>query len=197
MAVDAVSAGSKYKGNNYHTAATVSGGFNTAVGGESHVERNTISACVHSDQTIINEGAVRLRLLEPMIAGETTIPANATITGYGKVSGERLNISITNIEYSGLIIPVELAVIDSDGQSGIFIPNSMELNAVKEVVANLSSNMGTTIDVTDQDAMSEILTDIGKGAIEGVSQYVTKKLQQEKLHLKAGYKLMLYQQKKS
>ncbi len=176
--------------------ATASGGFNTAVGGESHVERNTISACVHADQTIIDAGAVRLRLLEPMIAGETTIPANATITGYSKVSGERLNIAITNIEYDGLIIPVELAVIDSDGQSGIFIPNSMELNAVKEVVANLSSNMGTTIDVTDQDAMSEILTDVGKGAIEGVSSYVSKKLKQEKVHLKAGYKLMLYQERR-
>ncbi len=176
--------------------STISGGFNTAVGREGEINRNTISACVHSDQTVIDAGAVKLRLLEPMVAGSTTIPINATITGYGKVSGERLSISINNIEYQGLIIPIELAVIDSDGQNGIFIPNSMELNAAKEVVANLSSNMGTTIDVTDQDAVSEILTDVGKGAIKGVSSYVSKKIQQQKIHLKAGYKVLLYQEKK-
>ncbi|MFR9577191.1 MAG: conjugative transposon protein TraM [Rikenellaceae bacterium] len=175
--------------------ATSSAGFNTAVGREQSNRRNTISACIHSDQTIIDGGAVRLRLLEPMMAGDYTIPQNATISGYGKVSGERLAITITNIEHQGLIVPVELSVVDSDGQSGIFIPNSMELNAFKEVVANLGANVGTSIDINEQDALNEILTDLGEGAIQGVSQYVSKKLKQEKVHLKAGYKVMLYQKK--
>ena len=54
----------------------------------------------------------------------------AVVVGTGKIQGERLDIEITSLEYDGTIIPVELAVYDTDGQPGIFIPNSMEMNAV-------------------------------------------------------------------
>ncbi|MFR9554279.1 MAG: conjugative transposon protein TraM, partial [Rikenellaceae bacterium] len=93
------------------------------------------------------------------------------------------------------ILPVELMVIDSDGTEGIFIPNSMEANAIKEVAANLGSNMGTTINLNQQDAANQILTDLGKGAIQGASQYIGKKMREVKVHLKAGYRVMLYQEK--
>ena len=57
-----------------------------------------------------------------------TIPRGAVVVGTGKIQGERLDIEITSLEYDGTIIPVELAVYDTDGQPGIFIPNSMEMN---------------------------------------------------------------------
>ena len=38
------------------------------------------------------------------------------IFGTGKIQGERLDIEITSLEYDGTIIPVELAVYDTDGQ---------------------------------------------------------------------------------
>lgn len=170
-------------------------GFHTAVGTATQTEKNTIRACVHDNQTIIDGQAVRLRLLEPMRAGETVIPQNALVTGMGKIAGERLGISITSLEYKGLIIPVELTVIDSDGQEGIFIPGSMEIDAIKEIAANLGGNLGTTINLNQQSAGDQLLTDLGKGAIQGTSQYIAKKMRTIKVHLKAGYNLMLYQKK--
>ena len=170
-------------------------GFHTAVGIKGESEKNTIKACVHDNQTITDGQAVRLRLLEPMRAGETIIPKNALVTGMGKIAAERLGISITSLEYKGLIIPVELMVIDSDGQEGIFIPGSMEIDAIKEVAANLGGNLGTTINLNQQSAGNQLLTDLGKGAIQGTSQYIAKKMRTIKVHLKAGYKLMLYQDK--
>lgn len=170
-------------------------GFHTAVGAIAQTEKNTIRACVHDNQTIIDGQAVRLRLLEPMRAGETVIPQNALVTGMGKITGERLGISITSLEYKGLIIPVELTVIDSDGQEGIFIPGSMEIDAIKEIAANLGGNLGTTINLNQQSAGDQLLTDLGKGAIQGTSQYIAKKMRTIKVHLKAGYNLMLYQKK--
>lgn len=170
-------------------------GFHTAVGTATQTEKNTIRACVHDNQTIIDGQAVRLRLLEPMRAGETVIPQNALVTGLGKIAGERLGISITSLEYKGLIIPVELTVIDSDGQEGIFIPGSMEIDAIKEIAANLGGNLGTTINLNQQSAGDQLLTDLGKGAIQGTSQYIAKKMRTIKVHLKAGYNLMLYQKK--
>ena len=69
----------------------------------------------------------------------------------------------------------------------------MEANAVKEVAANMGQNLGTSISITNQSAKDQLLSELGRGAIQGVSQYITKKLRKEKVHLKSGYTLMLYQ----
>lgn len=108
-------------------------------------------------------------------------------------TGERLHVNILQVEYGGTIIPVKLAVYDNDGQEGIFIPGSMEANAVKEVAANLGQNLGTSISITNQSAGDQLLSELGKGAIQGVSQYISRKMREEKVHLKSGYTLMLYQ----
>lgn len=175
-------------------ARTVGAGFHTAVGqaGENGT-RNTIRACIHGDQTVISGQSVRLRLLEPMRVGSHVLPRNSLLTGDGRIQGERLGITVSQVEYEGVIVPVELAVYDSDGQEGIFIPGSMEASAMKEVAANLGQNLGTTISITNQSAGDQLLSELGKGAIQGVSQYISKKMRQEKVRLKSGYSLMLYQ----
>ena len=90
------------------------------------------------------------------------------------------------------IIPVELSIYDSDGQEGINIPNSMELSAVKEVAANMGSSLGSSINIST-DAGAQLASDLGKGLIQGTSQYIAKKMRTVKVHLKSGYRVMLYQ----
>mgnify|MGYP003536931223 CR=1 FL=1 len=175
-------------------AQSVGGGFHTAVGeAPKQAARNTIKACVHGDQTIISGQSVRLRLLEAMRVGKYVLPRNTLITGEGSIKGERLDIEILQVEHSGTIIPVELTVHDNDGQAGIFIPGSMEASAAKEMAANLGQNLGTSISITNQSAGDQLLSEVGRGAIQGVSQYISKKMREEKVHLKSGYTLMLYQ----
>ena len=168
--------------------------FNTAVGTAEVSERNTIPACVHGAQSVTDGQTVRLRLLEPMAVAGRTIPRNAVVVGTGRIQGERLDIGITSLEYDGTIIPVELAVYDTDGQPGIFIPNSMELDAVKEVAANMGGSLGSSINISTN-AGAQLASDLGKGLIQGTSQYIAKKMRTVKVHLKAGYKVMLYQEK--
>ena len=168
--------------------------FNTAVGGTTVSDRNTLSACVYGAQSVTDGQAVRLRLLEPMAVADKIIPRNAVVVGAAKIQGERLNIEITSLEYGGTIIPVELAVYDTDGQPGIFIPNSLELNAVKEVAANMGGSLGSSINIST-DAGAQLASDLGKGLIQGTSQYIAKKMRTVKVHLKAGYKVMLFQEK--
>ena len=175
-------------------AQSVGGGFHTAVGeAPKQTARNTIKACVHGDQTITSGQSVRLRLLEAMRVGKYVLPRNTLITGEGSIKGERLDIEILQVEHNGTIIPVELTVHDNDGQAGIFIPGSMEASAVKEMAANLGQNLGTSISITNQSAGDQLLSEVGRGAIQGVSQYISKKMREEKVHLKSGYTLMLYQ----
>lgn len=167
--------------------------FHTAIGTKELTEVNTIKACIHENKTLTNGQGVKMRLLEPMRAGKYVLPKQAVITGMVKIAGDRLHISITSLEYQGQIIPVEVQVYDSDGQKGIFIPGSLELNAVKEVAANMGNSLGSSINISTN-AGAQFASDLGKGVIQGTSQYIGKKMREVKVHLKAGYQIMLYQE---
>ena len=166
-------------------------GFNTAVGSGYAMGKNTIRACIHQDQTIMNGQTVKLRLLEPLQAGNLVIPQNTLVSGTGKVQGERLDIVVSSIEYRGNLLPVELAVYDSDGQKGLSVPSSLEQEAAKEALANIGGGLGTSISFA-QSAGQQIAMDLTKGVMQGGSQYLAKKFRTVKVHLKAGYELMLY-----
>ena len=166
--------------------------FQTAIGTVSQTDRNTISACVHNNQTVMDGQTVRFRLLEPMSVSGREIPRNALVVGTAKLQGERLSIIISSLEYRGSIIPVELSVYDTDGQAGIFIPGSMERSAAKEIVAGMGTSVGSSVNIST-DAKAQLASDLGKGLIQGTSQYFTKKMRTVKVHLKAGYKVLLYQ----
>ena len=166
--------------------------FSTAVGTKRTNFKNTISACVATDQSVTDGQSVRLRTLEPMWIGNSLLPKNTTVVGAARLQGERLEIKIENVEALGCIMEVDLSVYDSDGQEGINIPNSMESDALHEIGANMGSTMGSSINLTTN-AGAQLASDVGKGLINGVSQYLNKKLRTPKIHLKSGYKIMLRQ----
>ena len=165
-------------------------GFNTAVGTGYAMGKNTVAACIHQDQTLVDGQAVKLRLLEPMQAGNIVVPKNTLVAGTAKVQGERLDILVSSIEYAGNIIPVELAVFDTDGQKGLSVPSSMEQEAFNEAMANIGSGLGTSISFA-QSAGQQVAMDVTRGLLQGTSGYLAKKFRTVKVKLKAGYKVML------
>lgn len=167
-------------------------GFTTAVGTMRAVTKNTIAAVVANNQSVTDGESVKLRTTEPMWVGSRLIPRNTVIVGSARVQGERLEIEISSIECDGSIYDVELQVYDSDGQEGINIPNSMESDALHEIGANMGSTMGSSINISTNTG-AQIASDVGRGLINGVSQYLNKKLRTVKVHLKAGYRVMLHQ----
>ncbi len=166
--------------------------FNTSVGTMRAVAKNTIAAVVAGNQSVIDGESVSLRTTEPMWVGNRLIPRNTSIVGSARVQGERLEIEISSVECQGTIYDVELQVYDSDGQEGINIPNSMESDALHEIGANMGSTMGSSINISTNMG-AQIASDVGRGLINGVSQYLTKKMRTVKVHLKAGYRVMLHQ----
>ncbi len=152
--------------------------------------KNTIAACIHNDQTIVDGQSVRLRLTEQLQAGTILVPTNAIISGTARIQGERMGITVNSLEYEGLILPVDLTVYDTDGQRGIYIPNTGTVNAAKEIVANMGTSAGTSISLTSN-ASQQLVADLGRSAIQGTSQYMAKKLREVKVNLKAGYKVLL------
>ena len=174
------------------TSANETRSFSTAVGGKRSNFKNTISACVATDQSIADGQSVKLRTLEPMWIGNSLLPKNTMVVGAARLQGERLEIKVESIEALGCIMDVDLSVYDSDGQEGINIPNSLEGDALKEIGANMGSTMGSSINLTTN-AGAQLASDVGKGLINGVSQYLNKRLRTPKVKLKAGYKIMLKQ----
>lgn len=173
-------------------SATSARSFNTSVGTAKSVSKNTIAAVVAGNQSVVDGESVRLRTIEPMWIGSRLVPRNTAIVGSARVQGERLEIEITSVECEGSIYDVELQVYDSDGQEGINIPNSMESDALHEIGANMGSTMGSSINISTNTG-AQIASDVGRGLINGVSQYLTKKMRTVKVHLKAGYRVMLHQ----
>lgn len=166
-------------------------GFNTAVGSGYAIGKNTIAACIHQDQTLTDGQTVKLRLLEPLQAGNIVVPKNTLVSAVAKVQGERLDVMVSSIEFAGNIIPVELTVFDSDGQKGLSVPSSMEQEAFNEAMANIGSGLGTSISFA-QSAGQQVAMDVTRGLLQGTSGYLAKKFRTVKVHLKAGYKVMLY-----
>ena len=173
-------------------SASSSRSFNTSVGSSGIVNKNTIAAVVANNQSVTDGESVKLRTTEPMWVGSRLIPRNTVIVGSARVQGERLEIEISSIECEGSIYDVELQVYDSDGQEGINIPNSMESDALHEIGANMGSTMGSSINISTNTG-AQIASDVGRGLINSVSQYLNKKLRTVKVHLKAGYRVMLHQ----
>ncbi len=174
------------------SAQTADRGFNTSVGTTKSIGKNTIAAVIAGDQSVTNGQAVKLRTVEPMWIGNRLVPRNTAIVGEARLQGERLEVEITSVECEGSVYEIELQVYDSDGQEGINIPNSMESDALHEIGANMGSTMGSSINIST-DAGAQIVSDVGRGLINGVSQYLTKKMRTVKVHLKAGYRVMLHQ----
>ncbi len=174
------------------SAQTADRGFNTSVGTTKSIGKNTIAAVIAGDQSVTNGQAVKLRTVEPMWIGNRLVPRNTAIVGEARLQGERLEVEITSVECEGSVYEIELRVYDSDGQEGINIPNSMESDALHEIGANMGSTMGSSINIST-DAGAQIVSDVGRGLINGVSQYLTKKMRTVKVHLKAGYRVMLHQ----
>lgn len=166
--------------------------FTTSVGVKAISQKNTIAAVVAGDQSVISGQSVKLRLTEPMWVGNSLIPRNTVIVGQARLQGERLEVEVSSIEANGSVYEVDLQVFDSDGQEGVNIPNSMESDAIHEIGANMGSTMGSSINLTTNTG-AQIASDVGRGLINGVSQYLNKKLRTVKVHLKAGYRVMLHQ----
>ena len=170
-------------------------GFYTAGSTEEVVQpKNSIKACVHEAQTVVGETGVRLRLLEPAKTPQRTIPKGTIITANAKFQNGRLQLKVTSVELEGNIIPVDITIYDLDGQQGLYVPYSPEMNALTEMAGNMSQTGGTSVMLT-QNAGQQVAADLSRGVVQGISGYFAKKVRTPKVTLKAGYQVFLVSKK--
>lgn len=166
-------------------------GFYTADVSQQVVQpKNSIKATVLETQTLTDESGVRLRLLETAQTPNRSIPAGTVLTANAKFGNGRLQLKISSIEFEGNIIPVDITVYDLDGQQGLSVPYSPEMNALTEAASNMSQSAGTSIMMT-RSAGQQMAADLSRGLVQGVSGYFSKKVKTPKVTVKAGHQVFL------
>ncbi|MBO9587039.1 MAG: conjugative transposon protein TraM, partial [Flavobacterium sp.] len=151
--------------------------------------QNSIEAVVHQTQTIINGSVVKLRLASDIFLQGTTIPRNTFLYGIAAVKGERLEVKIANIQYSNSIFPVDLAVYDIDGICGIYIPGAISRDVAKASADQSIQTLGLT-GISDSWGAQAA----GMG-LEAAKSLMGKKAKLVKAVVKAGYRVLLYDEK--
>lgn len=152
--------------------------------------KNSIRACAAETQVVTGETGVPLRLLEPAITPVRTIPQGTILTANAKFQNGRLQLKVTSIELEGSFIPVDITIYDLDGQQGLFVPYSPEMNALTEIASNMSQTSASSITMT-RSAGQQVAGDLSRGLIQGISGYFSKKIKTPKVTLKAGHQVFL------
>ena len=169
-------------------------GFHSLTSAVAAVPRNTLSVVVDRTATLKEGDNVALRLLETAKVQGLRIPRQSRLIARAKIEGNRLHLLVRSIEVEGRIIAVKLSAYDTDGQEGVFIPGSEDINALKEVGANIGGSMGTSFTFASS-AKDQIISEAARGVMQGASQLLQKKLRTVKVTLKGGYRLFLVQSK--
>lgn len=155
---------------------------------------NSIKACIHEGLQLTGQGFVKIRLLESAQITNHTIPKGNILIAQAKFQSNRLQLTVSSVEINGSIIPVELNVYDTDGQQGLSVSYSQEMNALTEMAGNMSQTSGTSLMLT-QSAGQQIAADLTRGVVQGISGYFSKKVRTPKVNLKAGHQILLVSKK--
>lgn len=166
------------------------GFYTTGTSEQVQQPKNSIRAIVQETQTVTDESGIRLRLLETAKTPSRTIPAGTVLTANAKFQNGRLQLKVTSVEFEGNIIPVDITVYDLDGQQGLYVPYSPEMNALTEIASNMSQTSGTSIMMT-RSAGQQAAGDLSRGVVQGISGYFSKKMRTPKVTVKAGHQLFL------
>jgi conjugative transposon TraM protein len=160
-------------------------GFHTL--GESNTTSNvnSVPAVIHNDQVVEQGSTVKLRLLQDVQLEGHLIPRNSFLYGTCNMSGNRLTIAATSVQYQGNLLPVSLKAFDIDGNEGLNIPGSIDRDALKQGAAQGVSG-------ADMLTLSPSLGAQAAGiAIQTGKALTGRKIKTVKIHLKANYQLLL------
>jgi len=132
-----------------------------------------------------------------MQVGKMIIPIGTIVVGVASIGVDRVYITVSSIESEGVIAPVQMSVYDYDGQHGLFVPGSLENEALREIAADVTNGIGSTTSNSmsmfgqQPSAAEQVKSDVMRGTIQGTARYIGKKLSQTKVVLQDNHKLYL------
>ncbi len=153
-------------------------------------ENNFIKAVIDEDTKGYLGSRIRIRLLEDIYVAKKRIKKGSIL--YAQVSAfsmQRVNLNIVSVLADGEILPINLSIYDLDGMQGLFIPNSLFRDMVKEMGSQ--SVQGTNLDING----SSFFTSIGSKLFTSTSQSIANIIKTNKAKLKYNSYVYLIDEK--
>ena len=153
------------------------------------ISHQAIAAVIDETQTLISGATVKLRLTQDVYINGLLVPKNTFVFGMGEVSGERLKIQVKDIRYGNNIFPVSLSVYDMDGIEGIKVPGAITRDAAKEGADQAIQSLQL------MDMNPSLASRAAGAGIETIKGLLGKKAKLVRVTVKAGYPVLLVDQK--
>ena len=159
--------------------------FNTLTQNEH--EPKLIKAIIDENIKAVDGSRVRLRLLDDIEIGETTVHKGsylyATMSGF---ASQRVKGSITSILVDDELLKVSLSLYDTDGLEGLYVPSSQFRETTKDVASGaMQGNMNI-----DQSGATNSFSQWGMQAVtnayQKTSNAISKAIKKNKVQLKYG-----------
>lgn len=144
-----------------------------------------IPAVIEESRKVTQGSVIKLRLLDTVILNGQIVPKNHFIYGICDITNQRLILDIKNIRLGNSIVPVDLSVFDMDGMRGINVPEAL----TKDAVNGGTDDALRSIQLMTMD--QSITTQVAGAGIDAAKGLFSKKVKLVKVKLKAGYKILL------
>ena len=150
-------------------------------------EPKLIQAIIDEDIKAVDGSRIRLRLLDDVEIDECVVKRgtylDATVSGF---SSGRVKGNINSILVDDELVKVSLALYDTDGMEGLYVPNSQFRETSKDVASsaisgNMSMSTGTTGNSLAQWGMQAV-----NNAYQKTSNAIGKAIKKNKVKLKYG-----------
>jgi conjugative transposon TraM protein len=140
---------------------------------------------VPARQVLVSGAMVKLKLLQAVRIGGSTLSAGTYLYGLAALNGERLMVGVHSVRYGDRILPVDLRVYDTDGLEGIYIPGAITRDVVKQSADQGINSLG--LGVYDPSIGGQA-TQAGIQLAKGL---MSRKVRQVRVTVEAGYRLLL------
>ncbi|MCW3170290.1 conjugative transposon protein TraM [Chryseobacterium sp. 09-1422] len=166
-------------------------GINTAFNAVYKERDNSfIKALIDEDNKGFLGSRIRFRLLEDIFVGNRKISKGSIL--YGQISGftmQRVDLKIISVFGKGEIFPINLSIYDVDGMKGLYVPQSVFRDMIREMGSN--SVQGTQMDMGGEG----FFTTIGSKLFTSTSKSIANLIKTNKAKLKYNSYVFLIDEK--
>ncbi|MFY1047463.1 conjugative transposon protein TraM [Chryseobacterium sp. GP-SGM7] len=153
-------------------------------------ENSFIKAVIDEDNKGFLGSRIRFRLLEDIFVGNKKISKGSIL--YGQISGftmQRVDLKIISVFAKGEILPINLSIYDVDGMKGLYVPQSVFRDMIREMGSN--SVQGTQMDMGGEG----FFTTIGSKLFTSTSKSIANLIKTNKAKLKYNSYVFLIDEK--
>ena len=161
--------------------------FNTLC--DNDKETSLIKAIIDENIKAVDGSRVRLRLLDDIEINDVVVPKGsylyATMSGFGS---QRVKGNVQSIMVDDDIIKVSLALYDTDGLEGLYVPSSQFRETTKDVSSGALSNTSslTNSSTTSGNSLATWGAQTITNAVQKTSNAISKAIKKNNAKLKYG-----------